>query len=110
MTITWLEIWSSPALGEPTEVKVWKLNIVRKCVNWTNIGLDHLAPLGSDSCDEAEHVHLPLGSHHVQHRIDYDEGARPPDTRTRRDRQKQRENDEIQNNTKTSKFQPSQVQ
>lgn len=48
----------------------------------TNIGLDHLAPLGSDSRDEAEHVHLPLSTHHVQHGVDNDEGARPPDTRT----------------------------
>lgn len=58
-----------------------------ECVNWTNVGLDHLAPLGSDPCDEAEYIHLPLGSHHVQHRINYDEGPRPPDTRAKRDGQ-----------------------
>lgn len=62
-----------------------------ECVNRTNIGLDHLAPLGSDSRDEAEHVHLPLGGHHVQHRVDHDEGARPPDTRATRDTQNGRE-------------------
>lgn len=70
-----------------------------ECVKLTNISLDHLAPLGSDSCDEAENVHLPLGSHHVQHCVDYDEGARPPDTRTAREMKNKRRNHEMENNT-----------
>lgn len=46
----------------------------------TYVSLDHLTTLCPDPGDEAKHVHLPLGNHHVQHGVDDDEGARPPDT------------------------------
>lgn len=48
------------------------------------VSLDHLTALRPDPGDEAEHVHLPLGHHHVQHGVDDDEGARPPDARADR--------------------------
>lgn len=37
------------------------------------ISLDHLTTLGSNPGDKAEHVHLPLGVHHVQHGIYHNE-------------------------------------
>lgn len=43
------------------------------------VSLDHLTALCPDPGDEAEHVHLPLRHHHVQHGVNDDEGARPPD-------------------------------
>lgn len=51
----------------------------------TYISLDHLTALSSDPGDEAKHVHLPLSDHHVQHRINHNEGARPPHTSTDRE-------------------------
>lgn len=48
----------------------------------TYVSLDHLTALGSDSGDEAKHVHLPLCVHHVQHGIDHNEGACSPHART----------------------------
>lgn len=48
------------------------------------VSLDHLTALRPDPGDEAEHVHLPLGHHHVQHGVDDDEGTRPPDARADR--------------------------
>lgn len=50
-----------------------------------HISLDHLTALSSDPGDEAEHVHLPLSDHHVQHSVNHNEGARPPHASTGRE-------------------------
>lgn len=43
----------------------------------THVGLDELRALLSDPGHKAEHVHLLLGVHHVDHGVDDDEGAGP---------------------------------
>lgn len=45
------------------------------------VGLDHLTALRPDPGDKAEHVHLPLCDHHVQHGVDDNKSASPPDAR-----------------------------
>lgn len=65
--------------------------LVLVAVSSTYVCLDHLAALGSDTCDKAKDVHLSLGVHHVQHGIYHYEGTCPPhprtDTQTERERQ-----------------------